>query len=187
MQLTLATYNINACIGADGGLQPDRTAVSRMGRDGRYRVVGGTQSAMKRIEILHLTRYAFASPVSLGPHVLLVRPREGHDLRIASSMLAISPKATVTWRRDLYDNVLGVVRFLPQVVFALEIQSRLEVELYDVMPLDFLVETHALHFPFTYRPEEVVCLGPYLSSVYCDHPQLDQWLEPYQSSPAGTS
>ena len=50
---------------------------------------------MKRIEILHVTCYAFGSPVSLRPHVLLIRPREGHDLRIASSMLendtSISP------------------------------------------------------------------------------------------------
>lgn len=141
---------------------------------------------MKRIEILHVTRYAFGSPVSLGPHVLLIRPREGHDLRIASSMLEISPTATVSWRRDLYDNVLGVAGFGPQEVFALEIRSRLEVELYDVMPLNFLVEEHALHFPFAYRPEEVVGLGPYLQSVYCDHPRLDQWLEPYRSSPVGT-
>ena len=82
----------------------------------RLRPVGDWQSGMKRIEIRHLTRYSFPSPVSLGPHVLLLRPREGHDLHIASSMLNIAPEAAVTWRRDLYDNVLGVASFVRREV-----------------------------------------------------------------------
>ena len=141
---------------------------------------------MKRIEIRHVTRYGFPSPVRLGPHVLLLRPREGHDLRIASSVLDITPEAAVTWRRDLYDNVLGVATFESGAVAALEIESRLEVELYDVMPLDFLVEEHALYFPFAYRPDEDIGLGPYLKPVYPDHAGIAHWLEPYRMSPNGT-
>jgi len=44
---------------------------------------------MKLIEIRHATRYDFGAPAQLGPHELLIRPREGHDLRIVSSALSI--------------------------------------------------------------------------------------------------
>jgi len=141
---------------------------------------------MKRIEIRHLTRYEFASPVRLGPHVLLVRPREGHDLRIASSELTITPDAAVTWRRDLYDNVLGVATFGEQPVTALEIESGVRVELYDTMPLDFLVEQHALHFPFEYRPKERVGLAPFMRPLRRNPESIQGWLKPYRESPQGT-
>jgi hypothetical protein len=141
---------------------------------------------MKRIEIRHVTRYGFPSPVSLGPHVLLLRPREGHDLRIVSSVLDITPEAAVIWRRDLYDNVLGVATFEGEAAAALEIESRLAVEVYDIMPLDFLVEEYALYFPFAYRPDEDIGLGPYLKPVHPDHAGISQWLEPYRLSPNGT-
>jgi transglutaminase-like putative cysteine protease len=141
---------------------------------------------MKRIEIHHTTSYAFGASVRPGPHTLRLRPREGHDLRIASSALRIDPDAAVTWQRDMYDNVLGVATFAAGPVDALTIESRVEVELYDTLPLDFVVEEHALRFPFKYRPQERTALGPYLKPVYRDHARMVHWLEPYRKSPKGT-
>jgi len=128
---------------------------------------------MKRILIQHGTRYCFGAPVKLGPHTLLLRPREGHDLRIASSALDITPKAVLTWRRDLFENVLAIAAFDVEPVTELTITSRLEVELYETMPLNFLVEDHAWHFPFRYRPEEEAALRSYLDPVYNDHSRLE--------------
>ena len=141
---------------------------------------------MKRTEIRHRTRYLFDTPVVLGPHLLRLRPREGHDLRIASSTLEIVPTAVLTWRRDLYDNVLGVATFGGATCRELVIESRLVVELYETMPLNFVVEDHAVHFPFGYRPEEQTALRPYMDPVYPDHPQLTDWLSSFQQVPDGT-
>jgi transglutaminase-like putative cysteine protease len=116
----------------------------------------------------------------------LLRPREGHDLRIASSSLEIAPKALLSWRRDLYDNVLGVAAFNEETAAQLSITSRVEVELYETMPLNFVVEPHALHFPFEYTPEEQTALRPYLQAVYSSHPRLTAWLEDYRQAPAGS-
>jgi transglutaminase-like putative cysteine protease len=138
---------------------------------------------MKPIEIRHTTRYSFGSPVRLGPHTLLLRPREGHDLRLASSSLEIVPEAVVTWRRDLYDNVLGIAEFGAEPTSKLNIQSQVSVELYETMPLNFMVEDHALHFPFRYRQEEHTALGPYLEPAYPDEPRLAKWLKPYRKLP----
>lgn len=141
---------------------------------------------MKRIEIRHTTRYGFAAPVVLEPHTLLLRPREGHDLRIASSALNIVPNAVLTWRRDLYDNVLGVAAFGGEPSVELTIESRVHVELYETMPLNFIVEHHALHFPFTYRIEEQAALRPFMEPLYRANRRLAAWLTPYWQAPEDT-
>lgn len=135
---------------------------------------------MKRIEIRHTTRYGYGSPVQLARHILLLRPREGHDLRIASSTLNIVPDPVLTWRRDLYDNVLGVAVFGEEPTAELSIESRLEVELYDTMPLDFIVEEHALRFPFSYKREERTALAPYLKPAFSDDGRFATWREPFR-------
>ena len=141
---------------------------------------------MKRIEIRHSTHYLFGGEVRLGPHTLLLRPREGHDLHIPSSSLNIVPKALLTWRRDFYDNVLAVAAFVDEATAELIIESRIEAELYDTMPLDFIMEDHALRFPFDYRPEEYTALAPYLTPVYSDDARLADWLSPYRQAPKHT-
>lgn len=141
---------------------------------------------MKRIEIQHTTRYNFDSPVKLGPHTLLVRPRQGHDLRIVSSTLNISPTAVLTWRRDLYDNMRGIAAFGEATINELAIESCVEVELYETMPLNFVVEDHALYFPFNYLPEAKSALLHYLTPNYADDPLLEDWLTPYRQLPRDT-
>lgn len=135
---------------------------------------------MKRIEIRHTTRYDFEAAVALGPHTLRLRPREGHDLRIAASVLDIVPEAALSWRRDLYDNVLGVAEFVGAPVITLIIESRVEVELYETRPLNFVVANHAVHFPFSYESEEWLALRPYLDPVYDSHPAHLAWLADYR-------
>jgi len=141
---------------------------------------------MKRIEIHHTTRYDFGTPVRLEPHTLLLRPRQGHDLRIASSALNISPVAVLTWRRDLYDNMRGVASFGDATTTELVIESRVEVELYETMPLNFVVEDHALYFPFSYQPEAQAALTHYLTPNYGGDPLLDAWMAPYRQLPKDT-
>jgi transglutaminase-like putative cysteine protease len=132
---------------------------------------------MKRVAIHHTTRYEFSAPVRLGPHRLFVRPREGHDVRIVASSLIIDPKAAVTWRRDFYDNVLAVASFDAEQANTLTIDSHVEVELYETMPLDFIVEAHAVRFPFAYDAEEQSALAPFLAPIYPDGSRLTGWID----------
>jgi hypothetical protein len=49
--------------------------------------------------------------VTFQPNRMLLRPREGHDLRIKASMLDIFPTHTIRWHRDLFDNSVAIVSF----------------------------------------------------------------------------
>ncbi|MES1196045.1 MAG: transglutaminase family protein [Steroidobacter sp.] len=137
---------------------------------------------MQRLRILHRTQYNFTGIVNLGPHRLLLRPREGHELRIEYSQLNIKPTAVVHWMRDEYNNSVALATFTESTQM-LEIASEVIVQQYDEMPLDFVVANNAVHYPFTYDMDAVAVLQPYLTLQTQTHQfMLRQWLQQYWSA-----
>lgn len=131
---------------------------------------------MQRYKILHRTYYNFSSSVLLGPHTLRLRPREGHELRIQSSSLEISPPATLRWRRDVEDNSVAIASF-DTPTRQLVIESEVIIQQYNVAPLDFLVSEYAVDYPFDYQPDERAVLSPYIEIAgHMTSDQLIQWL-----------
>ncbi|MBL9139107.1 MAG: transglutaminase family protein [Verrucomicrobiales bacterium] len=120
---------------------------------------------MRRLKIEHLTTYEFTEQVKLGPHKLMIRPREGHDVRIESSQLRIRPTAAVKWHRDFFGNSVGAVTFR-ESSSTLFIGSEVIIQHYEENPLDFLIDPGAIHYPFEYPTEEWMDLGPYRGPSY---------------------
>ena len=118
---------------------------------------------MQRYKILHRTYYNFSSSVLLEPHALRLRPREGHELRIESLSLEISPPATLRWHRDAEDNSVAIATFT-EPASQLSIESTVIIQQYNQAPLDFLLAEYAADFPFAYTPEDRILLSPYLAS-----------------------
>lgn len=116
---------------------------------------------MKRYKIIHQTVYTFSAPVTLNPHYLMLRPRESHELRIESSVLRISPTASLRWVRDIEDNSIAIAEFTEQAD-RLEIYSEVDIQHYNVAPLDFIVDDYAVNYPFAYTREHRLFLRPYL-------------------------
>jgi hypothetical protein len=56
------------------------------------------------LNIRHKTTYRFNKLVTLGPHRLMLRPRESRDLRLISSRVMVAPDAVVTWAHDIFGN-----------------------------------------------------------------------------------
>jgi transglutaminase-like putative cysteine protease len=134
---------------------------------------------MRRLQIKHVTTYQFAEAVTLLPHRLLLRPREGHDLRVQAAGLVIAPAHQLQWQRDVYDNTVGLVTFTAPGN-RLSIDSRLILQHYDDQPLDFLVADSAVSFPFHYAAAERLDLGPYLTSIFDqDRALLSTWLRQF--------
>ena len=52
---------------------------------------------MIALTIRHRTTYLYHQPVKLGPHRLMLRPRESRDLRLISSDITVTPAATLSW------------------------------------------------------------------------------------------
>jgi len=131
---------------------------------------------MQRYKIFHRTCYVFSGTVSLEPHTLLLRPRESHELRIESSLLKLTPPATLRWHRDVEDNCVAVASF-DSSANQLVIESEVIIQQYNDDPLDFLVVDYATNYPFAYTPEDWVVLSPYANAAeYTTDSQLKDWV-----------
>jgi transglutaminase-like putative cysteine protease len=119
---------------------------------------------MQRYEILHRTYYNFTTAVQLGPHRLRLRPREGHELRVESASVRITPAASLRWSRDVEDNSVAVATF-ESPASQLEIESHVIVQQYNQAPFDFLLADHAADYPFAYAPEDAAVLSPYMTGA----------------------
>ena len=66
---------------------------------------------MIALRVHHRTIYRYREKVRLGPHRLLLRPRESRDLRLIASDVTVGPDATVTWAHDVFGNAVATASF----------------------------------------------------------------------------
>ncbi len=118
-----------------------------------------------KIRIQHRTTYRYNETVALGQHRLLLRPREGHDVHIESSLFDIFPVPTVHWMRDVYGNCIAKADFTG-VTDRLSIYSEVVLQHYDENPRDFIVSDYALHYPFVYDPNSQPELAAFVHILY---------------------
>jgi transglutaminase-like putative cysteine protease len=116
-----------------------------------------------RYKIVHCTYYHFSATVQLGEHAVRLRPREGHELRIESSALRITPAATLRWYRDVEDNSVAIATF-DAPASRLLIESEVVIQQYNQAPQDFLVADYAADYPFAYKPADGILLSPYMNA-----------------------
>jgi transglutaminase-like putative cysteine protease len=114
-----------------------------------------------RLEISHVTRYAYDREVQLLPHLLYVRPRENPLLHVDRFSFEFQPDARVDWMRDDFDNLPASAHFATPASM-LDIRTACTVTTADVPPFDFLVRDYATTFPFTYEPLHRFNLSIYL-------------------------
>lgn len=59
--------------------------------------------------IAYATSYRYRTAVALGPHRLMLRPRETRNLAITSFELEIWPAARIDWSHDVAGNAIATV------------------------------------------------------------------------------
>ena len=127
------------------------------------------------LKIHHKTTYRYRQPVSLGPHRLMLRPRESRDLRLISSDVAVTPDAVVTWAHDVFGNAVATASF-QTVVDTLVIDSVAELQLNAAAWPIFDVAASAIFYPFQYSEDEWIDLGALTIQQYQDKAaQLQGW------------
>lgn len=131
---------------------------------------------MKRIRIIHKTAYHYHQPVTFGTHRAMLRPREGHDVWIASAQIQIQPEGSIRWLRDIEGNSVAIIDF-QSPADQLSLIAEIDVHLTEGNAIACLIEPSAKMFPFQYSPEEQIDLVPYrLPSYPYDGPTLRDWL-----------
>ncbi len=122
---------------------------------------------MNLLAIRHTTRYRYRQPVRLGPHRLMLRPRESREVRLLSSRIDVMPPAVLTWTNDVFGNAVASARF-DGPADGLVIDSTAVVELAAEPWPVFDIAASALRYPFSYSGDEIVDLGPLAQPQYLD-------------------
>ena len=130
---------------------------------------------MVALNIHHTTIYRYAQPVSLGPHRLMLRPRESRELRLISSALTVTPPATVTWAYDVFGNAIATAGF-HDMTDTLTIEASAEIELDAADWPVFDIAASAITYPFSYAGDDWTDLGALTVQQYPDpERRLSDW------------
>ena len=133
-------------------------------------------STMPLLTIHHKTEYRYAHPVAFGEHRIMLRPRDGHDLRMLSGNLEIAPPPmSLRWIHDVFGNSVAIATF-DERAETLTFTSTSTVE---HSPADAFAPTAddpAYFYPFLYNNDEFPDLVQYIAPQYGDPDgELSAW------------
>jgi len=113
------------------------------------------------LTVRHLTIYRYGSPVGLGEHRMMFRPRASHDVRLVSSRLEIRPQPSeLRWLHDVFDNSVAIATFTGRTR-ELRFDSTTTLEHFEGVRPKYVLEAGAEQFPFEYADDE----RPYLAAA----------------------
>jgi len=137
---------------------------------------------MASVTITHATHYRYQAPVTLGPHRMMLRPRETRDLSLTSFELDIVPAARIDWSHDVAGNAIATANF-DAMSDTLSIRSRTRVEISSPVWPVFPIAANATSFPFWYDIDDLVDLGALVAPQYSDDAgRLSEWVEGFVMS-----
>lgn len=134
---------------------------------------------MTRLKIRHRTTYRYREPVSLGPHRLMLRPRESRELRLIGMDVATTPASTIAWANDVMGNAVAIARF-EGVSDRLVVESNAEIALDAAEWPVFQIAADAITYPFQYDSDEWTDLGVLTKPQYADPDgRLGPWAQAF--------
>lgn len=117
----------------------------------------------EQIHLIHETCYSYSQPVNFHPHRLVLRPREGHELRLHAMSLTTTPASILRWHRDLLDNSIAIAEF-SEAATELRIHSEFTVSV-PPAPKEGLPPIFVPH-PSELAGIEQLVASPYLQYIY---------------------
>ncbi|MEO0508751.1 MAG: transglutaminase family protein [Verrucomicrobiota bacterium] len=118
-----------------------------------------------KIAIHHITQHDYENEVSFGNHSLYLRPLDSHRRRVHEFSVETKPESIQRWVRDVYGNIVLVCDFGLKTSRTLRFDTKMIVEVEDDNPYDFILEPHAVAYPFTYTELEQQSLQPFFGGA----------------------
>jgi transglutaminase-like putative cysteine protease len=128
------------------------------------------------LNVRHLTTYRYKRPIALGEHRMMMRPRDGHDQRLAAWELSVEPKPTrIRWLYDALDNCVALASFAGSTS-SLVVENRFTVERSADDSPGGEIDARARDYPFSYLPDELPDVARAIEPLYPDSGgDLERW------------
>ena len=142
---------------------------------------------MPLLTIHHKTEYRYAHPVAFGEHRIMLRPRDGHDLRVLSGDLRIEPQPMrLRWIHDVFGNSVAIAAF-DERADRLIVTSSATVEHNPAEEFALTADDPAYFYPFLYDEEEFPDLLHFITPQYSDpEGELSAWARNFLDAEAPT-
>jgi len=142
---------------------------------------------MPLLTIHHKTEYRYARPVAFGEHRIMLRPRDGHDLRVLLSRLDITPEPMrLRWIHDVFGNSVAIATF-DERSDVLTFTSQVTVEHNPEEEFALTPDDPAYFYPFLYDFDEFPDLLQYINPQYADPDgELSTWARNFLDAEAPT-
>jgi transglutaminase-like putative cysteine protease len=138
---------------------------------------------MPVLTIRHKTEYRYANPVAFGEHRVMLRPRDGHDLKVIEQRMTIDPEPiSLRWIHDVFGNSVGIAKFAGQSD-RLVIESEVTIDHNPQQDIDLSQGDDAFFYPFKYEAEEMPDLRRSIKRQYADSDRIiEDWARQFVKS-----
>lgn len=113
-----------------------------------------------KLGLRYQTTYRYEEAVGFSPHEVRLFPRSDRFSRVRRLDFNATPKATIRYSRDVFENIVASC-FFPERSRELDFRLAINLDLDEKDPFHFILESGAVEMPFEYDAAIGRLLAPY--------------------------
>jgi len=138
-----------------------------------------------KLGLRYQTTYRYQEPVGFSPHEVRLFPRSDRFSRVRRLDFTTTPKATVRYCRDVFENTVASCYF-PERSKELTFRLAINLDLDEKDPFHFILERDAVEMPFEYDQRTRDLLAAYLETRGKQELKVPGWNPPTAKKRRGT-
>ncbi|MFL6590089.1 MAG: transglutaminase domain-containing protein [Chthoniobacterales bacterium] len=138
-----------------------------------------------KLGLRYQTTYRYQEPVGFSPHDVRLFPRSDRFSRVRRLDFSATPKATIRYSRDVFENIVASCYF-PERAKEISFKLAINLDLDEKDPFHFILERHAIELPFEYDKTIAKLLAPYRERRVKKDLVVPGWKPPTNGKTRGT-
>src|SRR3954447_2053316 len=138
-----------------------------------------------KLGLRYQTTYRYQEPVGFSPHKVRLFPRSDRFSRVRRLDFSTTPKATIRYSRDVFENIVASC-FFPERAKEISFKLSINLDLDEKDPFHFILEPDAVELPLEYDGTIAKLLAPYRERHVKQDLVVPGWKPPSRQKPRGT-
>jgi transglutaminase-like putative cysteine protease len=138
-----------------------------------------------KLGLRYQTTYRYQQPVGFSPHEVRLFPRSDRFSRVRRLDFSTTPKATIRYSRDVFENIVASC-FFPERAKEISFKLSINLDLDEKDPFHFILQPDAVELPFDYDKTIAKMLASYRERRVKQDLAVPGWEPPTKQKPRGT-